>query len=253
MLVALPAASALASARVKLVNARGGDAPVRLEVTVAGQRAPVGGATAFGRAGDAVEVPAGDAELKLTGGTGSGVSALVRKPLADGASYTAIAIPKGERGAALVVLRNGTAIAGQAKLRLVHAAPELGSPDFRLGDRTIAQRLGFRSPTKYVTVDPGTYRLAVARPGGGDAVFERRVSLSAGTATTVVAAGSGGSPQRLIEAHDSTVTPEGAPETGQGGLAQERAAAWLVALLAALAAGATGGAVQLARTRRARR
>jgi hypothetical protein len=235
---------------VRLVNARGGADPVRLEVSVGGQRVPAGAPIAFGRVGDPVPVPAGDAQLSLTGGAGSGVSAKAEKTLADGAGYTVVAIPKGARGFALEILRNGSAIPSQAKLRLLHAAPELGAPDFRLGSRTVAERLDFKSPTKYVTVEPGAYSLAVAKPGGGDVVFKRRVSLTAGTATTVVAAGSGGSPQRLIEVNDATVTPAGAPHTGLGALARGGPQPWVVALLAALAAGALGGAIQLARARR---
>jgi Domain of unknown function (DUF4397) len=247
MLVTSPAASALASSRIRLVNARGGADEVRLEVSVGGQTSSVGDATAFGRVGDPVSVPSGDATLSLE----DGGSAEQEKTLAEGASYTIVALPRGESDLAIQILRNGTAIPREAKLRIVHAAPELGTPDFRLGDRTIAQGLGFRDATKYVTVDPGTYTLAVTRPDGGDPVFKRRVSLAAGTATTVVAAGSGGSPQRLIEVDDATVTPAGAPHTGLGGLAQGDDP-WLLALLAALAAGALGGAIQLTRLRRAR-
>jgi hypothetical protein len=249
MLVALPAASAMANAEVRLVNARGGSDPVRLEVTVAGQTVPAGGATAFGKSSESVSVPAGDAQLSLVGGTDSAEAAAVDKTLADGASYTVLALPKGDEGFELQVLRNGTAAPGDAKLRLVHAAPELGKPDIRLGDRTLAQRLGFGSETGYLKVDPGAYELAVARPGGEEAVLSMKVSLAAGTASTIVVAGTGGSEARLIELHDDTVTPAGAPHTGLGGLADEQRP-WVLAILAALLAGAAGGALQFARTRR---
>jgi hypothetical protein len=199
---------------------------------------------AYGEAGDLVDVPAGDAELSLVGGASSKLT----KTLADGASYTVVALPKG----AVRVLRNGRATAGDAKVRIVHAAPELGSPDVRLGKRTIAQALDFRAATKYVTVQPSSYEVAVAKPDAGDVLFKRRASLAAGTATTIVIAGSGGSPQRLIEANDATVTPAGAPHTGLGGIARGGDSPWLLALLAALLAGALGGVVQLTRGRRAR-
>jgi hypothetical protein len=150
------------------------------------------------------------------------------------------------------VLRNGSPAPKQARVRIVHAAPELGMPDIRLGQKTIAQGVKFRSATGYLTVDPGTYPLAVTKPNGGSSVFSSRVSLAAGTATTVVVAGSAGNPERLIVANDGTVTPNGAPHTGFGGLATAGTASWLYALLAALVAGSLGGAAQLARTRRAR-
>jgi hypothetical protein len=252
MLVALPAASASASARVRFVNARGGTEPIVLQVTVGGRRAPAGDPRASGEAGELVEVPSGRAEMSLTGASGARVPGKTRSMLADGASYTVIALPKGDKGFALQTLRNGKAIPGEAKLRVFHAAPELGSPDIRLGRRTIAQGLEFRAATKYLTVDPASYPLAVTKPDGGAPVFKERVSLAAGTATTVVAAGSAGSPEQLIQVNDSTVMPHGAPQTGLGAVADAGVAPWLLALLAALVAGALGGCVQLVRVRRAR-
>src|SRR4051812_11028844 len=245
ILFTVAAASAQASARVRLVNARGAADTARLDVTVGGQTTTsAGGSVAYGEAGDLVDVPPGSAQLSVEGAG----SKKVEETLADGAAYTVVALPKG----AVKVLRNGHATAGDAKLRIVHAAPELGSPDVRLGKRTIAQALDFRAATKYLTVQPGSYEVAVAKPDAGDVLFKRSVSLTAGTATTIVIAGSGGSPQRLIEVNDATITPAAAPHTGLGGLARGGGSPWLLALLAALGAGALGGAAQLARGRRAR-
>jgi hypothetical protein len=240
MLVMGPAASAFASAQVRLINARSGSG-VTLTVTVGGTKAPTAGTVAFGDAGQLVGVPAGDAELAVGGKT-------VKKPLADGASYDVVALPK----SAVEVLRNGSAAAQRSRLRVVHAAPELGTPDIRLGKRTIAQGVKFRSATGYLTVDPGEYAFEVTKPNGGAAVFKSRVALAAGTATTVVVAGSAGSATRMITVNDGTVTPPGAPHTGLGGLARGGSDPWVLALLAALFAGSLGGAVQLTRARRSR-
>jgi hypothetical protein len=240
MLVMGPAAAALANAQVRLVNARGGSA-VALQVSVNGQKTSAGSPLGYAQVGALASVPAGTAQLSVAGKT-------VTKQLADGRSYTVIALPKGS----IEVLKNGSPTPKQARVRIVHAAPELGMPDVRLGQRTIAQGVKFRTATGYLTVDPGSYALAVTKPNGGDAVFSSQVSLAAGTATTVVVAGSAGNPERLIVANDGTVTPNGAPHTGFGGLADSGTAPWLYALLAALVAGSLGGAAQLARTRRAR-
>jgi hypothetical protein len=245
MLVALPAASASASAELRLVNARGGSDPVSLQVAVAGTTVMTG-AAAFGDSSDPITVATGDAVLSLTGGKGS---ASVDKPLAEGARYTVVALPKGSAGFDLKVLRDGTAAPKDAKVRVVHAAPELGKPDIRLGDRTIAQGVEFRSDTGYLKVDPGASKLAVTRPTGGAPVLQKRVPLAAGTATTVILAGSGGSEARLIAVNDATVTPAGAPHTGLGGLARH-GAPWALALLAALLAGALGAAARLGYIRR---
>lgn len=246
MLVTGPAASALASAEVRFVNARGGSDSLGLEVTVGGQTTPVGTSIPFGEVSDPVSVPPGDAELTLTG---SGTS--LDKPLADGAGYTVVALPGKSEARGLAVLRSGSAAEARSKLRVLHAAPELGEPDIQLGGRTIAQGLGYRSDTGYLGVEPGATRLAVTRPDGGDPVLETRLPLAAGTATTVIVAGSGGSEARLIEVNDATVTPAGAPHTGFGGLA-ERDVPWVLALMAALLAGALGAAARTARVRRSR-
>ena len=247
MLMTVPAASALANARVRFVNARGGDGSVTLTVSVGGRATSAGGAIPFGAVSELTDVPPGTAKLSLAGGKAS-----LDKTLADGATYTVMAFPKGANGYVLDVVRSGSPIPKLAKLRIVHAAPELGSPDIRLGKRTVAQALEFKKATRYLTFEPSAYDVAVTKPNGGDVLFNRRVSLAAGTATTIVVAGSGGSPERLIVVNDAVVTPSTAPHTGLGGLARGGGAPWLLALLAALVAGTLGGAAQLARGRRPR-
>jgi hypothetical protein len=240
MLVAGPAAQAFASAQVRFVNARGGST-LSLTVSAGGQRTGGGSGVGFGQVGALMSVPAGAAQLSVGGTT-------VTRQLSDGTSYTVAALPKNR----LLVLRNGSATGKVARIRVVHAAPELGTPDIRLGRRTIAQGVKFRSATGYLTVSPGSYTLAVTKPSGGAAVVSTRVSLAAGTATTAVVAGSAGSPARIVVVNDNTFTPAGAPHTGLGGLARHGAAPWALALLAALVAGTLGGAMQLGRVRRSR-
>src|SRR4051794_32932199 len=223
------AASASAASHVRLVNARGGSA-VTLSVTVGGKKVAAGGAVAYAQAGALAAVPSGAAKLTAGGKTAS-------QSLADGASYTVVAVPKG----ALIVLRNGRATAGQARLRLVHAAPELGSPDVRLGSRTIAQGVKYHAASGYLTVAPGSYKLAITKPGGGASLFTSAVALTAGSAFTEVVTGSAGNQEHLVMTTDDTIAPASAPHTGLGGLAHGGGSPWLLALLAALVAGTLGG------------
>jgi hypothetical protein len=138
---------------------------------------------------------------------------------------------------------------------VLHAAPELGSPNIELGRRTIAEDVKFPSATPYLSVTPGSVMLSVVRPGSSKAIFEKQVSLAAGTATTAILAGSGGASERLLVLVDDTVTPSGAPETGLGGLAGQDGGAprWVLIALAALLAGGLGGAAQLSLPRRSGR
>lgn len=244
MLTVGPAATASASAKVRLVNAAAGARALQLEVG----GAAVDGPTEFGRVTPYANVGSGAVQLTLTGGD---KPASDSEQLTDGDRYTAVALPKGE-GVELKLYHDGNAKGGSARLRVLHAAPELGSPNIQLGKRTIAEDVGFKEATPYLSVEPGAYTLAVVRPGGSDALFEKRVSLSAGSASTAILAGSGGAKARLILATDQTKTPAGAPETGLGGLATvtTRDRPWLLVALAALLAGAIGGFAQLSLARR---
>ena len=249
MLVAGPAASALAVTKVRLIDARAGSPALKLVVKV-GSASMSAGEASFGQVAPYASAPAGSAQLEVTG---PGVSAQATQQLADGARYSAVVLAKGSRGYSLMVYKDGAAKAGSARLRVLHAAPELGAPDIKLGNRTIAEAVHFRSASPYLTVAPGSYTLSVTRPGGSQAIFSKSISLSAGVATTAVLAGSGGARERLIVATDDTKAPAGAPETGLGGLAGGNGPPWLLIGLAALLAAMLGGAAQLSVARRSGR
>jgi hypothetical protein len=255
MLVGGPAASAMATAKVRLVNARPGSQPVGLKLIEGGAAPPTFGEAAYGQVTPYVKVPPGSAQITISGLTSStgGPKAQTTEQLEDGHSYTAVALALGAKAFQIMVYKDGHARAGKARLRVIHAAPELGSPDVRLGQRKIAERLAFKDATPYLSISPGSYGLSVTRPGSSSAIFSKSISLSAGVATTAIVTGSGGAPAMVITATDDTKTPAGAPETGLGGLAGGGGPPWLLAALAALLAGALGGAAQLGLARRSGR
>jgi hypothetical protein len=255
MLVIGPAASALATAKVRLVNARPGAQAVSLKIIEGTAVPPTFGDASYGQVTPYVKVSPGSANITISGLTPStgGAPAQTTEQLEDGQSYTAVALALGSKAFQIMVYRDGHARGGKARLRVIHAAPELGSPNVRLGQRTIAEKLAFKEATPYLSVAPGPYALSIVRPGSSSAVFTKQVSLSAGAATTAIIAGSGGAPAQVIVATDDTKTPAGAPETGLGGLARDGGPPWLLAALAALLAGALGGAMQLSLARRSGR
>lgn len=248
MLVGGPAASASGFAKVRLVNARSGSQQVGLKVVVGGAAPPAVGPASYGQVTPYVRVSPGNAQISLSGLQSSANQ--VTQNLVDGGNYTAVALAKGSKGFTLKLYRDGHARKGTARLRIIHAAPELGSPDVKLGQRTVAEKLAFAEATPYLSEQPGSYDLAVAKPGSSTPIFKHTVALSAGVATTAILTGSGGAPERLITATDDTLTPAGAPETGLGGLAGRGGHPWLLIALAAVMAGALGGAWQLALARR---
>jgi hypothetical protein len=254
MLVGGPAASAFGSAKIRLVNARPGSQSVGLKVVVGGAAPPPVGPASYGQVTPYVKVSPGSAQISLSGlGSSDGNPNQVTHTLTDGGNYTAVALAKGSKSFALKLFRDGHARRGTARLRVIHAAPELGSPDVKLGQRTVAEKLAFTDATPYLSESPGSYDLAVAKPGASMPIFHQSVPLSAGVATTAILSGSGGAPEKVITATDDTLTPAGAPETGLGGLAGRGGHPWLLIALAAGLAGALGGAWQLALARRSGR
>ena len=173
MLVGLPAASALASAKVRLVNARPGAQAVGLKVLIGDAPPPEIGEAAYGQVTPYVNVTPGSASLTISGLSGStgGADAQTTEQLVDGKRYTAVALAKGSKAFQIKVYTDGDAKAKTARLRVIHAAPELGSPDIKLGQRTIAEKVAFQAASPYLSVDPGSYQLAVVKPGGSDPIF----------------------------------------------------------------------------------
>src|SRR6476469_3831921 len=127
MLVGGPAASAFGFAKVRLVNARPGSQQVGLKIVVGGAAPPPVGPASYGQVTPYVRVSPGNAQISLSGLQSSANQ--VTQTLVDGGKYTAIALAKGSKGFTLKLYRDGHAHKGTARLRIIHAAPELGSPD----------------------------------------------------------------------------------------------------------------------------
>src|SRR5947207_716440 len=211
MVVAGPAAQSWADASIRFVHAVPGSGAA--ELTVKGGPA-VGGSIGFGQISSYVGVSSGSHELSLESGSKTLASTTVE--LANGARYTVVAMAMG-KGAQLRPYTDGKPQAGKARIRMIHAAPELGSPDVRLGSQAIAEKVKYTTATPYLTVRPGTYKLEVTKPGndGGKPIVEKPgVVLSAGTTSTALLLGSRGEATRVVVAPDGTASPSGAPKTG---------------------------------------
>lgn len=251
MLLAGPAASASGAASVRLVQAVPGAGHVfQLHATEGGITQRVGRPTGFGEVGGYAQVPAGRVTFELRG-RGERRLAEVAAQVRSGQRYTVVAL--GDGAQRLRVLSDGGARPGTSRLRVVHAAPELGGVDVTLGDRRVAGSIGFRDVAPYTTVEPGAYALTVARPDDGSALAARgAVPLTAGTSSTAFVVGTAGEPLRVVVASDRAAAPRGAPATGLGGLSEDDSRLGL-ALLAALLAAAAGAASYVALTARSRR
>lgn len=247
MLLVGPAASAWGDAKVRFVHTVPAAGALELHATEGGISQRVGRGLGFGQISKYEDVPAGEVELEILEGEGRPITA-TRERLQNGARYTVVATFDGQP----TVLRDGRAEGGQSHLRVMHAAPELGRVDVRLGDLPVANRLAMGDVTGYKNVGPGAYALSVTRPGGGSPIAsEGAVTLTAGTSSTAFVIGTRGEPIRTIVASDRAAAPRGPVATGLGGLAGEDPNV-LLAVLAGLLGALAGGVIYVALTARSR-
>jgi hypothetical protein len=229
------------------VHTAPGAGALELQATEGGISQRVGRQLGFGQIGGYEDVPAGEVELEIVEPGGRPVTATSER-LQNGARYTVVATLDEQP----TVLRDGRAEGGQAHLRVMHAAPELGRVDVRLGDLPVANDLGMADVTGYKDVGPGAYALSVTRPEGGAPIAsEGAVTLTAGTSSTAFVIGTAGEPIQTIVASDRAAAPRGPVATGLGGLAGEDPDV-LLAVLAGLLGALAGGAIYLALTARSR-
>lgn len=194
VLAAWPGTS-LAKVVVRFVHAVPGAGPAQLALKPGGA-APVGRA-AFGRATPYVAASPGVFMWTLTGaGTGQKL-ATGHARLRDGA-YTLVALARGT-GVRLGVYRDRGGRRATALLRVIHAAPELGSPVLRLDDRVVARGVRFGQATPYLAVPAGVHGVAATAPGSMDALVSLKgLRLGAGQAYTGVVVGSKGVAPRVV-------------------------------------------------------
>jgi len=259
-LAALFAASLIAMVPVASAGAAQDQARVRFMHAVPGVGAAslkVGDQTVgdadFGQFTGFATVTSGSGDLTLS--APDGLTLKGSGDFAAGKSYTVIALAQGKSGT-LKVYPDGVARGKVARLRMIHASPELGEPNVTLGDRQVAESAVYTTATKYWTVAPGDYPLSVADPKSGKAaIASDPISLSAGTASTAVLVGSAGEQERVVLLTDDSVGPAAAPQAGFGGLAGtgDGGRPWLLAFVAALLAGALGGGAHRLAAWRARR
>jgi hypothetical protein len=152
----------------------------------------------------------------------------------------------GDEDAELLIFEDEAAVAAKARLRLIHASPELGEPDVVLGGEMVSAGAKYREATKYWTVSPGDYELRVENPENGKPVLEpQQLALAAGTSSSAVIVGGGGEMAQTVLLSDSISTPAAAPASGFGGLSGGGSGPWGLAIVAALLAGALGATVWL--------
>ena len=200
----------------------------------------IGSAVDFAGVTEFTDVPEGEIRLELKGADGKTL-ARARESL-SGERQTIVAT-KPDGGVRLRPYRDGRARAGQARLRAIHAAPELGAVQVSIDGRDLDGPVQPGDSTPYETVEPGTYDIEAMRTRGGGPPLASRsgAALTAGAAGTALIVGSGGARTMIVVAEDATAAPKEGPATGLGG--SQRDTPWRLVLAAALAAGLLGAGV----------
>lgn len=112
-------------------------------------------------------------------------------------------------GVALGIYRASVGKSGTSRVRVIHGAPELGSPELMLDSKPAVKSLSFTHATPYISVNPGTHTLGAMRPGDSTPLVPgAHMSLVSGRAYSAIVLGSRGQRVRVV-----TVTDSGAPLT----------------------------------------
>jgi hypothetical protein len=211
-------ASALARAVLRFVHAVPGAGTARVEVTTGAQTISFG-SIAFAQATGFRSLRSGQFHWRLVGGSGSTLASGTAT-VGDG-TYTAVFLLE-KQSVTVGIYRDRAGEPGTTLLRVIHAAPELGSPELELDGKVVLKSLPFPQATPYLRVAPGVHSLAAMRPGDKAPLLSvSGVRLVSDVAYSVVVVGSRGQKVRVV-----TVVDRGAPLThpaparksgGQGG------------------------------------
>jgi len=132
--------------------------------------------------------------IKLAGQPHGAVLAENSESIRSGNHYTLIAFPgKDNDQAALQVVTDDlvTPDAGKARMRVIHAAPDVDSVNvYAKGtDNAIFDGVDFRETTKYVNVYPSITRLELRSNDGKDVIARPAVSIEPGKSYTIIVTG----------------------------------------------------------------
>ncbi|MGH3877467.1 MAG: DUF4397 domain-containing protein [Actinophytocola sp.] len=140
---------------------------------------------------------------------------------------------------------------GQARMRVVNAAPHVGDLSIQREGTAVIERAAFGNASSYAYVPAGATTLTVAPVEAGPTNLP--ITLEAGSVYTVLVLEKSGSLSTAVrqDARGAAVVPDGAVETGLGGTVSDvdGSTGW-VRLALLTAAAATGGALVLTTRRR---
>ncbi len=199
-LLALVSASTVAQAGVRVIHASPNTSPVDVYVNELPDGTPAIGGLQFTQATGYVPLSTGNYDFRVTLAGQNGVALSATGVQIEGnVDYTVAAIGFTATIAPLLLVDNNSApAAGKAKVRFVHAAPDVPQVDIGInsngsnaGTLFATTTFGNAADEGYIEVDAGTYNLGVfLSSNGGLALPVNGVNLVAGQVYSVFALGS---------------------------------------------------------------
>ena len=154
-----------------------------------------------------VRVPASTVRAAVVrAGSDTAVLAPTDLTFAEGHDYTVVALGKTQGDAVTPLIltdENAAPLAGKARLRVLHAAPDAPAVDVLVNDRPAISNLTFGKATPlYTQLDAGTYQIKlVPTSGGAPALGPLPLALRAGKVYTVIATGSAANKTLTVQAY----------------------------------------------------
>lgn len=210
--VILPA-QALGQALVRFIHAVPGAGMATIDVNT-GQGNVKMGSLAFAQVSPWRSLRSGSFHWTLTGG--GKVLASGTSTVGNGAYDIVVLDKPGGNGVQFGIYRARAGRPGTSLVRVIHAAPELGTPMVHVGPRVADRMLAYQRATPYVSVAPGVASIramkpSLMKPGDPTLVNVHGVHFAAGRAYSAIVVGSRGQMTRLV-----TVVDRGAPLTRKG-------------------------------------
>ncbi len=169
-------------------------------------------------------------------------------------AYDIVVLAKGA-GVALGIYKAEGGRGGTSLVRVIHGAPELGSPELTLDSRPVVNRLSFTRATPYLSVKPGAHSLAAMRASDSTPlVSSPSVRLMPDVAYSAIVLGSRGQRVRIVNlvdrggplvrsaGHAAKTRPPGSEAAGQMILVRPGDSLWTIAR-SRLPAGASDAAI----------
>jgi hypothetical protein len=190
----LAPAQAFARAVVRFVHAVPGVGRAQVSVG-AGSRSRTVGSIGFGQATGWRSVRSGPVHWRLSGG---GRTLATGTTTVGGGAYDLVVMEHG-RGVAMHAYRARGGRAGTSLVRVIHAAPELGSPELLVDGTPAVKSLAYTHATPYLPLPAGMHHLSADRPGDATPLVSGvGMTTRAGRSYSAVVVGTRGRQVRVI-------------------------------------------------------